>query len=185
MNLRTSGSFPHWFGILQWKPQLLVFIRSSFDGIVWSLWYGVVRPSVHSFFHNFCRQYIARHMWPRMLKLTVYTSYGKKKYIYFQGHWAFIKNSGTWILVRRIKQELCSLGSLNLVCTVHMERGRSLLIFKVKGHISRSLGHYNEFWHLDPGGQDIARTMQPRLLKVRGPFVEKFCIVKDSYIGAM
>ena len=117
-------------------------------------------------------------MWPRMLKLTVYTSYGKrKKSIYFQGHWAFIKNSGTWILVQRIKQELCSLGCLNLVCTVHMERGRSLLIFKVKGHISRSLGHYNEFWHLDPCGL--------RLLKVRGPFVEKFCIVKDSYIDTM
>ena len=47
-----------------------------------------------------------------------------------------------------------------------MERGRSLLIFKVKGHISRSLGLYNEFWHLDPCGQDIARTIQPRLLKL-------------------
>ena len=35
-----------------------------------------------------------------------------------------------------------------------MERGKSLLIFKVKGHISRSLGLYKEFWHLDPCGQD-------------------------------
>ena len=47
-----------------------------------------------------------------------------------------------------------------------MERGRSLLIFKVKGQISRSLGLYKEFWHLDPCGQDIARTIQPRLLKL-------------------
>ena len=47
-----------------------------------------------------------------------------------------------------------------------MERGRSLSIFKVKGQISRSLGLYKEFWHLDPCGQDIARTIQPRLLKL-------------------
>ena len=47
-----------------------------------------------------------------------------------------------------------------------MERGRSLLIFKVKGHISRSLGFYKEFWHLYPCGQDIARTIQSRLLKL-------------------
>ena len=46
-----------------------------------------------------------------------------------------------------------------------MERGRSLLIFKVKGHILRSLGLYKEFWHLDPCGQDIARTIWPRMLK--------------------
>ena len=44
-----------------------------------------------------------------------------------------------------------------------MERGRSL---KVKGHISRSLGLYKEFWHLDPCGQDIARTIWPRMLKL-------------------
>ena len=48
-----------------------------------------------------------------------------------------------------------------------MERGRSVLIFKVKGHISRSLGLYKEFWHLDPYGQDIAaRTIWPRMLKL-------------------
>ena len=47
-----------------------------------------------------------------------------------------------------------------------MERGRSLLIFKVKGHISRSLGLYKEFWHVDPCGQDIARTIWPRMLKL-------------------
>ena len=47
-----------------------------------------------------------------------------------------------------------------------MDRGRSLLIFKVKGHISRSLGLYKEFWHLDPCGQDIARTIWPRMLKL-------------------
>ena len=47
-----------------------------------------------------------------------------------------------------------------------MERGRILLIFKVKCHISRSLGLYKEFWHLNPCGQDIARTILPRLLKL-------------------
>ena len=47
-----------------------------------------------------------------------------------------------------------------------MDRGRSLYIFKVKGHISRSLGLYIEFWHLDPCGQDIARTIWPRMLKL-------------------
>ena len=45
-----------------------------------------------------------------------------------------------------------------------MERGRSLFIVKVKGHISRSLGLYKEFWHLDPCGQDIVRTIWPRML---------------------
>ena len=44
-----------------------------------------------------------------------------------------------------------------------MERSRSLIIFKVRGHISRSLGLYKEFWHLDPCGQDIARTIWPRI----------------------
>ena len=47
-----------------------------------------------------------------------------------------------------------------------MKRGRSLLIFKVKCHISRSLGLYKEFWHLDPCEQDIARTIRPRMLKL-------------------
>ena len=47
-----------------------------------------------------------------------------------------------------------------------MERGRNLSIFKVKGQISRSLGLYNEFWHLDPCGQVIARTIWPRMLKL-------------------
>ena len=47
-----------------------------------------------------------------------------------------------------------------------MERGRRLIIFKVKGHISRSLGLDKEFWHLDPCGQDIARTIWSRMLKL-------------------
>ena len=79
-----------------------------------------------------------------------------------QGHWAFTKNSSTWILVG----ELCNLGCSNLVCSLHMERGRSLFIFKVKGQISRSLGLYEDVWHLDPCGQDIARTMWPRMIKL-------------------
>ena len=47
-----------------------------------------------------------------------------------------------------------------------MKGGRSLFFFKVKGQISRSLGLYKEFWHLDPCGQDIARIMQYGLLKL-------------------
>ena len=47
-----------------------------------------------------------------------------------------------------------------------MKRGRRLYIFKVKGQISRSLGLYKEFWHLDPCGQDRARTMWPRMIKL-------------------
>ena len=47
-----------------------------------------------------------------------------------------------------------------------MDRGRSLFIFKVKGQISRSLRLYKEFWHLDPCGQVIARTIWPRVLKL-------------------
>ena len=47
-----------------------------------------------------------------------------------------------------------------------MDRVRSLFIFKVKGQNSRSLGLYKEFWYLDPCGQDIARTIWPRMLKL-------------------
>ena len=47
-----------------------------------------------------------------------------------------------------------------------MDRKRSLLIFKVKGHISRSLGLYKAFWHLDPCGQDKAITIWHRMLKL-------------------
>ena len=66
-------------------------------------------PYVRSIDHNPCGQDIARTIWPRMLKLSVYTSYGKrKKPIYFQGQRSnfkvtgLTKNSGTWILVGRI-----------------------------------------------------------------------------------
>ena len=52
------------------------------------------------------------------------------------------------------------------MCILNMDRGRSLYIFKVKGQISRSLGLYKKFWHLDPCGQDIARTIWPRMLKL-------------------
>ena len=47
-----------------------------------------------------------------------------------------------------------------------MERERSLYIFKVKCQISRSLGLYNEFWHLDPCGQDITITIPSGLFKL-------------------
>ena len=47
-----------------------------------------------------------------------------------------------------------------------MDRGRILFIFKVKGQTSRSLGLYKEFWHMDPCGQDIARTIPQRPLNL-------------------
>ena len=62
------------------------------------------------------------------------------------------------ILVGRITQELCGLGCSNFMCTLHMERGRSLIIFKVQ--FSRSLGLYIELWYLNACGQYIARIMQ-------------------------
>ena len=35
-----------------------------------------------------------------------------------------------------------------------------------QGQISMSLGLYKEFYHLDPRGQDIARTLWPRMIKL-------------------
>ena len=35
-----------------------------------------------------------------------------------------------------------------------------------QGQISKSLSLYKEFWHLDPCGQDIARTIWPRMFKL-------------------
>ena len=61
-----------------------------------------------------------------------------------------------------------------------MDRERSLSIFKVKGHISRSLGLYKEFLHLDSCEQDIAIIIQCRLLYMdrgRSLFIFK---VKDQ-----
>ena len=52
-------------------------------------YYGIalsVCPYVRSVAHNPCGQDIARTIWSRLLKLSMYTSYGKrKKPIYFQG----------------------------------------------------------------------------------------------------
>ena len=52
-------------------------IRPSFDGriMVWRCpsVRTSVRPSVRSLVHNPCGQDIARTIWPRMLKLSMYT----------------------------------------------------------------------------------------------------------------
>ena len=82
------------------------------------LWYGVVRlsvrtsvrtsvrPSVRSVVHNPCGQDIARTIRPRMLKLSVYTKYGKrKKPINFQGQRSHFKVTGPL-------QRILALGSL-------------------------------------------------------------------------
>ena len=81
---------------------LYLFIRPSFDGriMVWRC--PSVRPYVASS-TNPCGQDIARTIWPRMLKLSVYTLYGQsKKLNYFQGQKSHFKITGTWILVCRI-----------------------------------------------------------------------------------
>ena len=86
------------------------FIRPSFDGriMVW-LCPSVrpyVRPSVRSVVHNPCGQDIARTIWPRMLKLSMYTKYGKrKKPIDFQGQRSNFKVTGPL-------QRILALGSL-------------------------------------------------------------------------
>ena len=78
------------------------------------LWYGAVRLSVrlyirtyvYSVVHNPCGQVIARTIWPRMLKLSVYTYYGqRKKPIYFQGQRSHFKVTGPL-------QRIQALGSL-------------------------------------------------------------------------
>ena len=63
-------------------------------------------PSVRSVVHNPCGQDIARSIWPRMLKLSVYTLYGqRKKPNYFQGQRSNFKVTGPL-------QRIQALGSL-------------------------------------------------------------------------
>ena len=70
------------------------------------LWCGAVRPYVCSVVHNPCGQDIARTIWPRMLKRSVYTIYGqRKKPIYFQGQRSIFKVNGPL-------QRILALGSL-------------------------------------------------------------------------
>ena len=58
-------------------------------------WYSSVRPYVRSVVHNPCGQVIARTIWPRIVKLSVYTLYGqRKKPIYFQGQRSNFKVTG-------------------------------------------------------------------------------------------
>ena len=65
-----------------------------------------VRPSVRSVVHNPCGQDIARTIWPRMLKLSVYTLYEqRKKLIYYQGQKINLKVTGPL-------QRILALGSL-------------------------------------------------------------------------
>ena len=65
-----------------------------------------VCPYVCSVVHNPCGQDIARTIWPRMLKLSVYTLYGQsKKPFYFQGQMSNFKVTGPL-------QRILALGSL-------------------------------------------------------------------------
>ena len=92
-----------WF-VTSWARGTCIFIMHTFihifyyiltgficfyTPVIWRPYYGMalsVRPSsVRSVVHNPCGQDIARTIWPRMLKLSVYTLYGQsKKPIYFQ-----------------------------------------------------------------------------------------------------
>ena len=88
----------------------MVFIRPSFDGRVMVWRCQSVRPSVRTYVrsvvHNPCGQDIARTIWPRMLKLSVYTLYGqRKKPNYFQGQRSNFK-------VTEPLQRIVELGSL-------------------------------------------------------------------------
>ena len=74
---------------------LSFFIRPSFDGRIMVWLCPSVSASVRSVVHNPCGQNIARTIWPRMLKLSVYTLYGqRKKPIYFQGQRSNFKVTG-------------------------------------------------------------------------------------------
>ena len=87
-----------------------LFIRPSFEGriMVWRCpsVHLYVRPSVQRVVHNPCGQDIARTIWPRMLKLSMYTLYRQsKKPIYFQGQRSNFKVTGPL-------QRILALGSL-------------------------------------------------------------------------
>ena len=63
-------------------------------------------PSICSVVHNSCGQDLTRTMWPMLLKLSMYTSYGKrKKPIYFQDQRSKFKVTG-------LLQSILALGSL-------------------------------------------------------------------------
>ena len=49
---------------------------------------------------------------------------------------------------------------------VYTSLGKGKKPFYFQGQISRSLGLYKEFWHLDPCGQDIASTILSGLFKL-------------------
>ena len=60
-------------------------VRSFYTPVIWRTYYGMalsvrraVRPSVCSVVHNPCGQDIARTIWLRMLKLSVYTLFEQR-----------------------------------------------------------------------------------------------------------
>ena len=63
-----------------------------------------VRPSVCRVVHNTCGQDITRIMWPRLLELSLYTSYVKRKKLIFQGQRSNFKVTG-------LLQRIMALGS--------------------------------------------------------------------------
>ena len=137
-----------------------LFIRPSFDGriMVWRC--PSVRLSIHSVVHNPCGQDIARTMWPRMLKLSVYTLYGKrKKPIYVEGQRPNFKFTGPlqrilapgslWAGYRYIGR---TIQSKLLKFSMYTSYGKRKKPICYQGQMSRSLGLYKWFWDLDPCG---------------------------------
>ena len=89
---------PNQWAIVWKRAYSIVFIRSLLTDISS---YGIclsVRISVCSIIHNPCGHDILRIMWPRLLKLSMYPSCGKRKKLIImfkvkgQGHLVLIKN---------------------------------------------------------------------------------------------
>ena len=102
---RTSN-YLHYICKRSSTSEQAIIIRPSFDGRIMVRRCPSERPSVCSVVHNPCGQDIARTIWPRMLKLSVYTKYVKrKKPINFQGQRSHFKVTGPL-------QRILALGSL-------------------------------------------------------------------------
>ena len=124
-----------------------------------------VRLSVRSVVHNSCGQDIARTMWPKMLKLCMFTSHGKRSLFIFKVKGKISRSlclyKEFWHLdhcgqdiARTILSGLFKLG----MYTLFEKREKPIYFQKSNFKVS---GPLSNFWHMDLCGQDIARTMQP------------------------
>ena len=101
-----------------------------------------------------CRQDIERTMQSRLLKLSMYTLYGKgKKPIYFQGQRSNFKVTGPLQNILALRSLWAGYSKNYAVAKLLKPSIYTLFIFKVKDQISRSLNLYKKCQHLDPCGQ--------------------------------